>query len=193
MKNRFSLVLFVLVIVFIGFYSCTKDRIFTDESGTVIIPKPDTDISFGIIRINEYVAKGSLLASNVSAGGVDWIELFNTRSSAIQLESGKWFLTDDLANPSKFEIPAITLDPSDHYLLFCDGPVPFNGQVHVDFSLSSAGEQIGLYYKLAGNYIPIDTVSFGLQTESNLSNARIPDGSSNWQYPINPTPGAPNQ
>jgi len=193
MKNRFTRILFVLFIVPIGFYSCTKDRIFTDEYGTVISPKPDSTVSFGMIRINEYVAKGSLLASNVSAGGVDWIELFNTKSSAFQLDSGKWFMTDDLANPSKFEIPQITIAPNGHYLIFCDGPVPFNGQVHADFSLSSAGEQLGIYFKQAGNYIPIDTVSFGLQTESNLSNARIPDGSTNWQYPINPTPGEPNQ
>jgi hypothetical protein len=66
-------------------------------------------------------------------------------------------------------------------------------QIHTGFGLSSNGEKIGLFYYKDGNFMAVDTLSFGLQTAENMSVARIPDGSDNIQYPSMPTPGESNQ
>ena len=137
------------------------------------------------LRINE------LLASNTCStmlpdysGFEDWIEVFNIGNDPV--EPGGLFLTDDLSDQFKWEIPfGLVIHPRQFLLFWADGTAD---GVHTSFRLSSDGEEIGLY-RPDGSVV--DTVSFGEQL-SDVSYGRYPDGSDNWYYIPQVTPEDPN-
>ena len=104
-----------------------------------------------------------------------------------------YFLTDDLANTTKWAIPAGThLQPHGFLLVWADGGVGSNGnsaELHAGFRLDQAGESIGLF---TPDGRPVDRVTFGRQT-SDVSQGRWPDGHDGLFQPMRtPTPSAPN-
>ncbi len=187
MKFR-SLPILVFISIF-SFVSCTKDRIF--EKDPIIITPSDSN-AFYYIKINEVLAKGSLLTTDLGNTS-DWIELYNSASQSYTLKQGTWFISDNPADPEKFELPERTIGPGDFLVIFCDDSIRLAPQIHTNFGLSSSGEHVALYHKVNNVSFVVDSTSFGLQTEDNMSNARTPDGVNNWIYPSNPTPGNPNQ
>ncbi|MDP4625672.1 MAG: lamin tail domain-containing protein [Akkermansiaceae bacterium] len=81
------------------------------------------------VVINEVLA-------NPASGGEDMIELYNTGISAVAI--GGWWLSDNKAQPKKYQIPAGTSIAAGGYLVFTatqfsSGTVPFG--------LSSAGDE----------------------------------------------------
>ncbi len=64
----------------------------------------------------------------------------------------------------------------------------FEGNLHTNFNISSSGETVYLFN--SSNYF-IDSVKFE-NAPNNISFGRKPDGSENWFYFDNPTPGSPN-
>jgi hypothetical protein len=161
------------------------------------------------IYINEF------LASNVSVNAdiadfddySDWIELYNDESYDVDL--GGYFLTDDLDNPARWEIPAGTIIEAKGFLsLWADGYDDIPGHTytrswrdsegksiyfttyyyHLNFALSRAGESIGLFAPWG---LLVDSVTFGLQLRD-VSMGRKPDGSATWMYFSEPTPEASN-
>ena len=184
-------VFFRLISFFCGlayfFQSCTKDRV------SITNPPSTLDSIFpGVIKINEFLAKGDAYLSDLGESS-DWLELYNTTNQEILLKEGEWFVTDDAgSNDEKFKLPEIKIGPFGHLLIWCDGKNTFTGMVHTNFSLSSQGENIGIFYKNASGKIEIDRKPYGPQTIDNISIGRSPDGSENWVEFNNPTPGAPN-
>lgn len=154
------------------------------------------------IYINEF------MASNVSSYAdmedfsdfSDWIELYNNESEPIDISG--FYITDNLANPTKWQIPANTIIPAKgYYLIWADGfddvPNqdyirswwPYNIQFttqfgHANFKLSKEGEAIG-FYNTSG--VLIDTFEYTSQIED-VSYGRKPDGADNWFYFGEPTP-----
>ena len=139
----------------------------------------------------------------------DWLELYNAGNTVIDL--GGWFLTDNLNNPTKWQIPDGTRIDSGGYLLFwADGRNEVPGKHHIrpwtvtwgqgmqetfvtrryhlNFRLSKRGEEIGLY---GPDTIPVDQVTFRSQWPD-VSYGREPDGGASWQYFGEPTPEAAN-
>ena len=172
----------------IFFPSCTKDRNL-DELQKIT----DTiNIHNGIIKINEFVAKGS---NNINEYGMtsDWFELYNPSSSAINMSNGKWYVSDDLNSPRKYAMPAVTLEPHGFLVVWCDGMNKFGTQVHSNFALSASGEQIGIFYTTPDqSMMVVDSLTYPLMTEKAYSYGRLPDGSDNWTYFARPTPGVQN-
>jgi hypothetical protein len=188
MKYRFSIIAILIILA-----SCSKDR------DLPILKEPNkpgdttgVDVTYGIIRINELVAKGSTLINEFGIAS-DWLELYNNSNQNINLQGGLWSITDVLSDPDKFILPPVSIPAGGHLVIFCNDSTSGIQQIHTGFGLSSNGENVGLFYFKDGNYIAVDTLSFGLQTTDNMSVARIPDGSDNIQYPSNPSPGAINQ
>ncbi len=158
------------------------------------------------IYINEF------LASNVSIEAdivdfddySDWIELYNDQDSVADISG--YFITDDLADPYKWQFPDGATIPVKGFLrLWADGYNDIPGSTysyppgyprtnfttryyHLNFSLSQAGESIGLFGR---DSTRIDSVTFELQ-ERDISMGRQPDGSANWLYFSEPTPGDSN-
>ena len=140
------------------------------------------------------------MASNVDPGGYanpvgggydDWFELYNPGPGPADLAG--YSLTDDLADPFQFLIPAgYTLAPGGYLLVWADAKPARNSanhpDLHVNFQLGRSGEAIGLF---APDGTAIDTVIFGPQTD-NVSQGRFPDRDSLPQFMTTPTPGAPN-
>jgi len=101
-----------------------------DDSG--IIPNP------GAVVINEVLAHAHAEAS-------DWIELYNTTGTAIDI--GGWFLSDSNDALFKYEIAAGTIIGPYDYLVFYEDLHFGNSNdagSHISFALSENGEQLYL-------------------------------------------------
>lgn len=68
----------------------------------------------------------------------DWVELWNTTAQAISLEGYR--LTDDILTDG-FTFPAVTLNPDERLLLYCDSD-GVEGAICAPFSLSPYGETL---------------------------------------------------
>src|SRR6185436_21141464 len=101
------------------------------------------------------------------------IELFNPGGSAADLSGMR--LTDDIANPNKFILPAGTSIPAGGYLvLYADNPNGTPG-IHLGFALNQDGETLYLLEPAANGPRVVDSVQFGQQLP-NLSVGRLPNG-----------------
>jgi hypothetical protein len=115
----------------------------------------------------------------------DWVELYNRSDDGIDV--GGMFLTDDLGNTTRFELPDTTVAPWGFLIIWCDGE-PHQGPLHAPFKLSaSAGEELGLFDTVAHGIGLIDTTAFGPMQED-WSRARVPDGIGAWIDTGSPSP-----
>ncbi len=119
----------------------------------------------------------------------DWVELYNAGPSTIDL--GGMYLTDDLQNPLKYQIPSGVSIAGNSYLVFWTDDDIEQGPLHTNFKLSAIGEEIGLFDTDAYGNMPIDTLTFGQQF-TDTSQGRCPDATDNWQLFSLATPDAPN-
>lgn len=107
------------------------------------------------IRINELLA-------NSDAPALDQIELYNPISSTVDLSY--WYLTDDFANPTRYQIPNGTVISGNGYLVFDENKL--------GFAFSSLGEAAYLFsddlaYSHGFTFGPsLPGVSFGRYTIS---------------------------
>jgi hypothetical protein len=143
--------------------------------------------------INEWMAANRSTRRDPADGRYeDWLELFNAGSESIDLAG--YTLTDDLDLPARWTFPVDTIIERGGYLLiWLDGDVaqqdPVNGQWHASFSLSNAGESIGLF---TPEGVRVDAVEFGVQ-DDDLSMGRTPDGTRTPPVCLaNATPGNAN-
>ena len=138
-----------------------------------------------LLRINEFMASNVNTISDPDFGETgDWIELHNAGATAIDLQG--YYLTDDLSNPTKWQVATAIQIPAGGYMIFWADDS--NSGVHTNFKLSSGGEEIGLFDP-SGQ--PIDSIIFEAQ-RSDISFGRLLNGPAVWRYLDNPTPGAAN-
>jgi len=145
------------------------------------------------IFINEWLADNvASLADPADGNYEDWFELYNPGTNAVDL--GGYYLTDTLANPTRFRIPAngwYVVPAGGYLLVWADNEPDQNStnrpDLHVNFALSKGGEAIGLF---APDGTAIDVVTFGPQ-QTDVSQGRFPDGGANI-YSMPPTPRGPN-
>ena len=154
-------------------------------------PTPGAANGFMSVVINEFLASNDSGLADEFGGHDDWIELYNTGSH--QVDIGGMYITDDLATPTLWQIPAgapdsTTIPPGGFLLLWCDKESE-QGILHVELKLSGSGEQIGLF--AADGVTMVDTLTYGEQT-TDISFGRNPDGSNFWELFGVPTPGTPN-
>ena len=145
------------------------------------------------LYINEWLASNEQDTTDASGQYEDWIELYNASDEPMNIAG--LFISDNLNNPTRWQIPATDLsatliEPGGFLLLWADKD-PEEGPTHLDFRLSASGEVIGIFQNLAGNPSIVDLVSFGPQT-TDISQGRIPDGSSRIQSFASPTPARSN-
>jgi hypothetical protein len=141
--------------------------------------------------INEFMASNNSSARDPQGQYDDWVEIYNYGSDAIDM--GGMYLTDNLAEPTKWRIPddnptITTIYPHRYLLIWIDNDITDSG-LHANFKLDAGGEQIALF-DFDGSTL-IDEVVFGQQT-TDLSSGRFPDASDNWHYFGDPSPRRPN-
>jgi len=106
----------------------------------------------------------------------DWIELYNTTSTSINLNH--WYLSDDIDELQKWAIPATEI-AGNSYISF-DEITGFHNPISSGFGLNKAGEEVILSY-LPGTAEDrvVDTVRFNGQL-TDTSIGRYPDGDTYW-------------
>jgi hypothetical protein len=143
------------------------------------------------LAINEVMASNSSTIQDGQGEYDDWIELYNYGDDAIDV--GGMYLTDDLADPTMWRIPAndpsATTIPAHGYLLiWADSDVSDPG-LHANFRLSALGDTVGLF--AADGSTLIDSVIFGDQ-KPDISYGRCPDANESLRFMAFPTPKTPN-
>ncbi len=140
------------------------------------------------IVINEVMASNSDTITDEDGDFPDWIELFNTTDSRINLND--YGLSDNSGELFKWVIPDISINANSYLLIWASGKDRREpgSPLHTNFAIAAAGEEILLTRpdgttldSMPPTEIPID-VSFG----------RKPDGSDNWFLFNEPTPGSSN-
>lgn len=194
MKKLSAILIYFLISILI--FSCTEDRDLLDNTNQGQNPNPNPDpnpltIQAGVLKINEFVARGST-NPNEFGSNEDWFEIYNPNDEALTLEQGKWFVTDDLTDQEKFEVPiSVTIPAKGFLVIWCDNATGGN-DIHATFGLSGGGEEIGIYYKQDDNsMLEIDSYTYGSQTDG-VSEGRSPDGADNWTNFNSPTIGTTN-
>ncbi len=144
------------------------------------------------IYINEFMASNSNTILDEFGDSDDWVELYNADNSPVDI--GGMYLTDDLDNPTKWQIPntspALTTIPAEGFILLWFDKEPEQGILHVDTKLSGSGESIGLF--AADGLTVIDSLSYGPQL-ADISFGREMDGGNSFNAFSTATPNATNE
>jgi len=137
------------------------------------------------IVINEFLAANRAANKDLHfAEFSDWIELYNTTGGDIDLSG--YYVTDDLDEPLKWQIPRGTVVPGGSFLLlWADGQ---DVGYHTSFKLNRAGEQLGLH---APDGLLVDALTFGAQ-QDDMSYGRLGSDGTHWSFFDPPTPGTVN-
>lgn len=154
--------------------SCTKDE----------GPGPEgRSTGIGRVVINEvYIAKGE----------PDWIELYNPGFD-LRIDAGTHFLSDDDADPTRFDLPEIEIPAEGHVVIWCDGDDLAIDGIHANFALSGKEGMLHLISVIDGDTIHLDKVPLSGTTGPDATMGRAPDGSAQWILLSPATPGAPNE
>lgn len=160
-------------------------------------PTPGASNGFGQdvpqLVINEIMPDNDGLVSDLINGGTpDWIELYNLGSNAVDLSG--FFLTDDLNDIYKFEIPdGYVIPPNGFLVAWADNSPSKNNPardpaLHLNFALNNTGETVAL---IAPDGTIINSLTYTSVGENEII-GRYPDGTGSIYKLVQPTPGATN-
>ncbi|MCD6018173.1 MAG: hypothetical protein K0S53_1294 [Bacteroidetes bacterium] len=135
----------------------------------------------GQLVINEFLAANNFGQTDENGKHEDWIELYNTTNTALNLSG--LYLSDDYSNPTKYTFPNNTTIPPNGFLtLWADEDNTNGTTLHCNFKLIDSGEEI----ILSKGTTVLDSVRFGFQG-ADISIARCPDGTGTFNPVSNPT------
>ena len=142
------------------------------------------------IVISELMAANKKNISDGFGESDDWIELYNAGDSSIDI--GNFFLTDNINNPTKHQIPATkpywtTIESHQRIILWVDGDDE-QGTRHLNFNLAQKGGFIAIF---DSDTNLIDQLNYPLQY-SDISYGREQDASNQMCFFPIPTGGSPN-
>lgn len=128
------------------------------------------------VVINEFMASNTVTVKNEIGKYEDWIEIYNTTTTPINLDG--YYITDNPLNLNKWKFKPNTVIPArGYFMLWADEDGKIDSTSHTNFKLSKDGESVILLDK---NLTIIDSVTFGAQ-KSDLSYARIPNGTGDFK------------
>jgi hypothetical protein len=134
------------------------------------------------VIISEFLADNDNGIEDEDGTREDWIELFNTGTTAVNLDG--WWLTDDPLDNQQWRIPAVSIPANGTLLIWASAKNRVNpaAPLHTNFSLSKSGGSLGLYYPhpstgapvrsdtLAATYpVQAPDVSYGISNQLNVS------------------------
>jgi hypothetical protein len=132
----------------------------------------------GMPVISEFMASNSATLLDEDGDSSDWVEIFNSGTSTINLDG--YSLTDDATNTNKWEFPAVQLESGGYLTVFASNKnrTDPESELHTNFRLSSGGEYLGLVAPdgtVMQEFSPeypsqVVDVSYGLGTDSVVTN-----------------------
>lgn len=142
----------------------------------------NTEINVGFLAtpkivINEFMASNNDAITDENGEYEDWIELYNADNIEVHLSD--YYLSDDVENPNKWQLPNITLAPDQYTIIWADEDGN-QGEQHANFKLSKNGESIGIYDNATNNYAPLDYLEYGEQ-QTDISFGRSPNGTGDFE------------
>ena len=137
------------------------------------------------IVVNELMASNSLSVVDPEFDeSADWIELHNLGGEAVELTG--WYATDNLSDSTKWLFPVGTSIPAEGFLLlWCDSE---DSGLHTSFNLSSDGEEVGIFNAA----LEVQDALVYQTQNTDVSRGHAMDGSNQWAWFDQPTPGASN-
>lgn len=123
------------------------------------------------VVINELMASNTATVADDAGEFDDWIELYNTSTQNIDLSG--YYLTDNLANLTKWDFPANSIIPAGGYMILWADEDSSQGWNHMNFKLSAIGGEVVMLLDPQLNLI--DSVHFGSQ-QTDMGYARVPNG-----------------
>ena len=124
-------------------------------------------------------------------GADDWVEIHNVGNVPVNLAG--YYLTDRLNNPTKWRFPldvgdSTILAPNAYVVLWADEEGN-QGWNHTNFRLNNNGEALVL--RSPDGFTIADSVHFGVSVSGD-SFARLPNGTGQFEWTAQPTPGECN-
>lgn len=138
------------------------------------------------IVINEIMASNATTHADEDGDYEDWIELYNAGGETVYLDG--WALSDHYHEPYQWMFPPISMEPGEYLLVWASGKDRTENELHTNFRISSAGEEL-ILVDPQGNWA--DHIP-PLWLPTDISLGRYPDGSDDLWYYTSPTPGQPN-
>jgi len=170
----------------------------SDDSSTTTYEPPSApgSTSYGYVVgydppdlvINEILADNESCCPDEHGDYDGWLELYNNEPMDVDLTG--MFLTNNLADPTRFEIGAVIIPAGGFVVFWADGET-VEGPEHTSFVLVETGGSIGLFNSLARGNHELTSLSYGSQ-KTDVSIGRFPDGSLAWPPLAPPTPGTAN-
>ncbi len=138
------------------------------------------------LEISEFMAVNGNSFHDEDRDEEDWIEIHNAGPNIASLEG--WYLTDKPKDLTKWQFPAVKLEPDGYLIVFASGKDRRNpaGNLHTNFKLSAEGEYLALVHPdgitVASQFSPAypiqaTDISYGLSgatTEKVLLELRAP-------------------
>jgi hypothetical protein len=98
------------------------------------------------LRITEFVASNDDSLADYDGDSSDWVELYNTGTTAVSLAG--LYLTDNGGNKTKWQFPAESgsVEAGGYRVVFASSKntIKPNGEIHTSFNLSAGGEYLAL-------------------------------------------------
>jgi hypothetical protein len=96
------------------------------------------------VIISEFMADNKHTLADQDNDFSDWIEIYNTQSTNINLAG--WMLTDSPTHQNPWHFPATNLTAKGFMVVFASGKNRANvgSQLHTDFSLKASGEYLAV-------------------------------------------------
>ena len=127
------------------------------------------------VVLNEFMSKNNSTLQDEDGDFSDWIELYNTSNSSINLLNHT--LSDDINNLDKWVFPEVYLLPHRYMLIFASEKNRTNTtELHTNFKIASSGEELFLTNNLGAIITQTNAVNLSI----NESYSRVPDGNINW-------------
>ena len=138
------------------------------------------------VYINEFMASNASTLVGPDGSYCDWIELYNTTGSEIDLSG--FGISDSPTQPLKYKLPAGTMIPANGVLLiYLTGRETPEGadKIEAPFGLAAYAESV-VFSTPAGRIL--DQYDY-TRASTDISIARNPDGTGEWAPTSQPTPG----
>lgn len=134
------------------------------------------------VEITEVMADNSCFTTAPGAGVCDWVELTNTGTAPAVLTGA--YLSNDPADPLKWQIPELTIAPGASAVVYCGGTQTEGDKA--PFALSKNGCSLILTGQLGNTLSSVDCPALLTDHTWELT------GDGSWQMTDRPTPGFEN-